>query len=159
MSFPALEAQGLTGVLRRGVVGAIDGAGGYRPPSLAHRLGGGGPVLQEPDELCTVLRDDVEGCNVKAVLGRRGDAGLAVAVKGTMSPGAAVRGRRGDSVSLPKQARRQAGHGARAAEPRQGQQPPAGQAECPGVASADGGAPAETWLPPKGQPVTGLRPK
>ena len=52
------------------------------PCALGHPGGGGGPVLQQRDQLVAVVGGDVEGGEVQPVLGRGGDAGLVLAVEG-----------------------------------------------------------------------------
>ena len=125
------QVQGLARVLGRGVVGAVDGARAARAAPGGHRLGGSGPVLQEPDELGAVLGDDVESCNVKAVLGRRDDAGLAVAVERDDVAGRRERSGRCLDGVVAEEACGQSGDGAGAARPCEGQQPTAGQPTFP----------------------------
>ena len=121
------KVQGLARVLRRRVVGAVDGAAAARAAPRGHRRGRCSPVLQEPDELCAVLRDDVERCNVKAVLGRRDDAGLAVTVEGDDVAGRRQRSSRCLDGVVAEETRRQPGDGARAAGASEGQESAAGQ--------------------------------
>ena len=123
-----VDVQGLAGVLRRGVVWAVDGAGGSGGPAGGHGLRGGSPVLEEFDDRRTVFDGDVEGRHVEAVLRSGGDPGLAVAEEGDdgIVGGRGCCGGRQGVVA--EQAGGDSGHRSRAAHASQTQKSAAGQA-------------------------------
>lgn len=94
-----LEAEGLAGVVRRGLreaaVGAVADLGAGR-----HALGRPGPVLEELDQLGAVGRRHVEGREVQPVLDGGGDTGLVRAVEGN---GRSAVGDRYGGVPVPGQ--------------------------------------------------------
>ena len=74
------QPDGLAGVVRRRFP-APEGAGLAGLLAPGHLLGGGGPGLQQLDQLLAGLGGDVERREVQAVLRRRGDAGLVLAAE------------------------------------------------------------------------------
>ncbi len=85
----------LAGVVRRGVLLAVDRADRAGVLPGRHPAGRGGPRLQHLDQLVAVVGGHVEGDEVQPVLRRRDDAGLVPAVeRRRRRRDAAARGRR-----------------------------------------------------------------